>query len=112
MKRLILASFALALLCISPVFADDKADEDAQWYVRMVKRYMRDPDSFVAENLYMSDGYINRIYCFKYRSRNGFGGMNREILVSMKDGTSFKTVAAWNKHCKGLPEYDLSRIKY
>jgi hypothetical protein len=40
------------------------------------------------------------VVCLTYRSRNGFGGMNREFAVYAA-GKPSQSVAAWNKHCAG-----------
>lgn len=43
---------------------------------------MRDPDSFVIEKVFtMTNKKGVDITCFEYRSKNGFGGMNRETAL-------------------------------
>lgn len=66
---------------------------------------MRNPDSFVLEEVLMIDGTHN--LCFSYRAQNGFGGMNRErAVVDMKSGkTKLQSEGGfehlWNTHCAG-----------
>jgi hypothetical protein len=40
---------------------------------------MRDPDSFVVERVFTWNKKGEDHACYEYRSRNGYGGMNREI---------------------------------
>lgn len=41
---------------------------------------MRDPDSFVIERvIYTNNGKDKERYCYEYRARNGFGGMERSV---------------------------------
>lgn len=61
-----------------------------------LKESMRDPASFVIETLRTNNNAT--LICAEYRSRNGFGGMNREMIVVMKDKTS-KKISDWNKNC-------------
>jgi hypothetical protein len=43
---------------------------------------MRDPDSFVIEKVFtLTNKKGVEITCFEYRSRNGFGGMNRDTAL-------------------------------
>ncbi len=58
---------------------------------------MRDPDSFVIEKVFtMTNQKGVDITCFEYRSRNGFGGMNRE--------------SALYTEYKGKPHVDMSGL--
>jgi hypothetical protein len=48
----------------------------------LLRDQMRDPDSFVIEKVFtMTNQKGVDITCFEYRSRNGFGGMNRESAL-------------------------------
>lgn len=78
-----------------------KEAEDKQFYAaaglaKTIKDAARDPDSLVMEALYVNDD--TSVACAQYRARNGFGGMNRELLVVTKTKTSQST-ASWNRHC-------------
>lgn len=63
-----------------------------------LKRAQRDPDSLVWEDI--SAKADASVMCIRYRSRNGFGGMNKGMLVVANKKASDKS-AAWNKHCAG-----------
>jgi hypothetical protein len=48
----------------------------------LLRDQMRDPDSFVIEKVFtMTNKKGVEITCFEYRSRNGFGGMNRDTAL-------------------------------
>ena len=48
----------------------------------VLRDQMRDPDSFVIEKVFtMTNKKGVAITCFEYRSRNGYGGMNRESAL-------------------------------
>lgn len=63
---------------------------------KTIRSSMRDPESLKFETLLVNDD--SSVVCAEYRARNGFGGMNRELMIVTKDKTSQST-AAWNKHC-------------
>ena len=45
-----------------------------------LRDHMRDPDSFKVEKVsYWTNGKDKEQYCYSYRARNGFGGMNRDF---------------------------------
>lgn len=44
-----------------------------------LKSIIRDPDSFVVERVFTWNKKGEDRTCYQYRSRNGYGGMNREI---------------------------------
>jgi hypothetical protein len=88
-----------------------------------LKEGMRDPDSFVLEDVVASADGTHA--CYDYRARNGFGGMNREhafaypaLGVVMTSGNK-GFAAAWNRECthagmigmKDEVEFSLSRIR-
>lgn len=69
---------------------------------RVLKKNMRDPDSFRLENvLLMPSGVV----CYEYRAKNGFGGYNRDVAVyqpktdSLITGTS--ATEAYAANCAG-----------
>ncbi len=82
---------------------EDKAIRLAAAGADMLKKSMRDPDSFYLESAFIiaATGTV----CYEYRARNGFGGMNRESAVITGDMKKFKTSADdnfsafWNREC-------------
>jgi hypothetical protein len=76
------------------------------WAVtQMVKDAMRDPTSFVVEEALVNDA--GTVACLTFRSRNGFGGMNREFAVYAA-GKLSQSGAIWNKHCAGKRLNDMT----
>lgn len=68
---------------------------------QLLKKNMRDPDSFYLESAFITD--IGAV-CYEYRSRNGFGGMNREhAIITIKrefSNTGMPGFAdLWNREC-------------
>ncbi|MGQ0503469.1 MAG: hypothetical protein ACT4P0_12825 [Panacagrimonas sp.] len=69
----------------------------------MLKKAMRDPESFKLESALVIDG--SGAVCYGYRAKNGFGGVNAGHAVLSSDGKKFKTdemdgfIALWNKVC-------------
>jgi hypothetical protein len=69
----------------------------------VLKKSMRDPESFKLESALVIDG--SRAVCYDYRAKNGFGGTNVGQAVLAGDGTTFKTsemagfTRLWNKEC-------------
>lgn len=83
--------------------ADEKNREDesnrrslAVATAASIKRSLRDPDSLQFDIMRVNGDAS--VVCAAYRARNGFGGMNREFIVVVKDIAS-QSAAAWNKHC-------------
>lgn len=62
-----------------------------------IKRAMRDPESLKFESMRVNEDAS--IVCARYRARNGFGGMNGEFIVFVKNA-GHQDAATWNKHCK------------
>lgn len=63
---------------------------------RALKASLRDPDSLELGSVRANrDGTL---VCMEYRARNGFGGLNKEILV-VRSGTASQELRDWNKHC-------------
>lgn len=56
----------------------------------------RNPSSVTWDSIRANDDAS--LICIEYRGQNGFGGMNKEFVVFVKDAPSQK-VAMWNKHC-------------
>lgn len=88
------------------VAAKKKQDQGvarAQAGAAMLKRAMRDPDSFKLSQALVIDG--SGAVCYEYRAQNGFGGLNVGHAVISPDGKLFKTEndggfrALWNKEC-------------
>lgn len=63
---------------------------------KKLKTMMREPDSVEWMEMWANEQADT--VCLKYRSRNGFGGMNVEIMTVTKQEVSQDT-AAWNAHC-------------
>lgn len=66
-----------------------------------LKKGLRDPESLKIEQLY-TDETGGRI-CALYRARNGFGGMNKEVLIVTETETT-QDATRWNDLCTGLPK--------
>jgi hypothetical protein len=63
----------------------------------LLRDQMRDPDSFVIEKVFtLKNKKGVEITCFEYRSKNGFGGMNRDTALYME--------------YKGKPHVDMSGL--
>jgi len=113
-RGLIAIAFILQLSAGLPLAQSEtpKADNPAAVatrYVRQLQNQMRDPDSFVLERVFShviepltkqaakrigkkeAAKWADRVgtieFCFEYRSRNGYGGMNRGVAVAPIDGT-------------------------
>ncbi|MFW2408621.1 hypothetical protein ACN4GS_12915 [Burkholderia pseudomallei] len=82
---------------------DDAKYEHALTGYRTLRNAMRDPDSFVLESALLINGTGS--VCYDYRSRNGFGGMNRGAAVLPSGVNGIITddmkgfIPAWNKYC-------------
>lgn len=74
--------------------------------IKAIKGSLRDPNSLEWDQIYANNA--GTAFCFEYRARNGFGGMNREIMVVVNGKTS-QSASAWNKHCtgKGFKDYTI-----
>ena len=72
---------------------------------KFLKSSMRDPDSFVVETMLIND--TSTVACVAYRSKNGFGGMNRDSAVVVGDKIS-RSPAVWNKNCAGKQLLDFT----
>ena len=69
----------------------------------LLKKTMRDPDSFKLESALVIDG--TGTVCYEYRAKNGFGGTNAEKAVlsgkRFLNNTMDGFVKLWNKECAG-----------
>lgn len=91
---------------INPKTPEQKAKEEADTkrfvvaaaVAETLKKAVRDPDSLKFDSVRISDDA--KVACVEYRARNGFGGMNREIVIFV-DGVSRSDAATWNKRCTG-----------
>lgn len=75
---------------------------------------MRDPDSFVIERVFTFTNKAGvEFTCFEYRSRNGFGGMNRETaLYSEYKGKPHLDMSGFSGTCavtKQHPYVDITK---
>lgn len=82
---------------------EDAATQRAATGAVLLKKAMRDPDSFKLDSALVIDG--SGAVCYNYRAKNGFGGVNRSHAVLSADGKKFKTdemdgfISLWNKEC-------------
>ena len=82
---------------------EDAATQRAAAGAVLLKKAMRDPDSFKLESALVIDG--SGAVCYNYRAKNGFGGVDRGHAVLSTDGKRFKTddmdgfTTLWNKEC-------------
>lgn len=76
--------------------AENRRFKAAMHMLRQVKASMRDPESFRVERFAANDD--GSLLCLQYRSRNGFGGMNREQMV-IDNGNANRAKEAWKKRC-------------
>jgi hypothetical protein len=83
----------------------DAAVERAAAGAVILKKTMRDPESFKLESALVIDR--TGAVCYDYRAKNGFGGTNVGHAVLGADGKTFKTsemdgfARLWNKECAG-----------
>ena len=78
---------------------------------KKLKSSARDPESFFIESAIMMP---NGLVCYTFRSRNGFGGMNRihaeaimnNIITSESDGYGF--IKEWKKDCEDKDGEDIT----
>jgi hypothetical protein len=82
---------------------EDQAVKIALVGAGLLKKSMRDPDSFKLEQVLVMDK--TNAVCYDYRARNGFGGYNKGQAVLSPDLKNFKTNneagfnTLWNKWC-------------
>ncbi len=78
-------------------------------YGTALKSSMREPKS--VEWLSITANDDASVACFKYKGRNGFGGMSIEHIAIVK-GQAKTDSRDWNKHCTGKEMYDLKRARW
>lgn len=88
---------------------DDRRFQSAALLARSIKDAARDPDSLVWESILANDDAS--VVCFRFRAKNGFGGMNREV-ATFANGKLSQTAGAWNKHCAGKSLNDMIAVKH
>lgn len=82
---------------------EDAAVQRAAAGAVLLKKAMRDPDTFKLESALIIDG--RGAVCYDYRAKNGFGGVTPGHAVLSSDGKKFKTdemdgfAMLWNKEC-------------
>lgn len=87
---------------------DEAAFQKTASVARALKASLRDPASLEWETIRASDDA--GVVCIEYRARNGFGGMNRGILVYAKNKAR-TDAAAWNAHCTA-PLKDMKFVRF
>ena len=78
--------------------AANKRFTKVQQYGVALKKQLREPDS--VEWLSIGANDDASVACFKYKARNGFGGMGAEYTVVVS-GLAMTDSASWGKHCAG-----------
>jgi hypothetical protein len=68
-----------------------------------IRKSSRDPSSTTFESVGVNSDAT--VVCVQYRSRNGFGGMNREAAVYVGGAIKSASKALIGKHCQGLKDY-------
>lgn len=89
--------------------AEDKEFEDRQVItfaaVKQIIGRARDPQSVTIHDASYIVGKKAKGVCVEYGARNGFGGMNREFMVTVVTGDilsyHFNEETAWNNTCVG-----------
>lgn len=82
--------------------AYDRAERMAIAGAQLIKKSMRDPDSFKLESVIITP---SQTICYEYRSRNGFGGMSKGRVVISDDGGTIMPdetpgfIKLWNQEC-------------
>lgn len=86
----------LALVSADEKRLDDLRMDEVYRAKQMLRRSLRDPDSLKINAIGASRDAV--AVCIDYSARNGFGGMNRELVVYV-GGTPFSSEAVWREHC-------------
>ena len=82
--------------------AEEKQFSIAYDVTKAIRKSMRDPSSTVFEVVGVNADAT--VVCVEYRSRNGFGGMNREAAIYVGGNIKKATKALIDKHCVGLSD--------
>jgi hypothetical protein len=99
--------------------ARERRDQEVRFAVagaNMLKKSMRNPDSFKLDSVFMIDGQT--ALCYEYRAQNGFGGVNAAKAVVDVNNNQIKTsepytdafVRLWNKSCAGKSSRELGPV--
>lgn len=83
--------------------AEDKRYALATITSKTIRDAMRDPDSLKFDRLLVNEN--GTVVCAEYRARNGFGGMNREVMILTQSGPS-QEPTDWVNHCM-KPMHDM-----
>jgi len=78
----------------------------AALYATAIKNELRDPSSLQWVGIWSNNA--GTVFCFQYRARNGFGGMNLEHMAVAKGQTS-RAENFWNKYCAGRKTNDITQ---
>jgi hypothetical protein len=70
----------------------------------MLKLSLRDPESLKFD-VVLIDKY-STVVCAVYRARNGFGGMNKEMIV-LAESKADSSPEAWDKYCTKGEMFDM-----
>jgi hypothetical protein len=95
------ALIAAVLTLTVPAWGATSPQEEAAFQrvvavMKQIKAANRNPASVVWEEVWANSDAS--VVCVDYRGQNGFGGMNREVIVVVKD-KAHRTPQAWNRHC-------------
>jgi hypothetical protein len=90
--------------------AKSKIAEDADLFraqslIVLLRKQVNDPDSLMIEQAYTKSSPA--VACISYRARNGFGGMVKSQIMTIK-GRVYSDAGQWNKYCVGDGFHDVS----
>ena len=86
----------------------DRRFKAAFGLISEMKKETRNPSSFAVDQILSDDEPT--IICVKFRAQNGFGGMNREILIFM-DGKTSRNPKDWPRLCADGSMHDLTSAR-
>ena len=89
---------ALTLLVSASSFAGTSEDRFrlVAAMAQEIKGMMRDPDSIIFESTLSNEDAT--VICIRYRAKNGFGGMNREVMA-YANGKASKEPGFYKANC-------------
>jgi hypothetical protein len=93
----------------SAVPLDDLRFQKTLAFAQKIQAAMREPKSLVWEDIVANDDAS--VICMRYRARNGFGGISREVAIYAA-GRASQAVSAWNKHCAREPLNDMISVRH
>lgn len=93
---------------------DDARFQEGLLYARVLKKSMKNPDSFKLELVTRTAAGM---FCFEYRATNSFNAIvpGRAFIGEGKSGSSDDGdgfAAQWNRHCGGRSGDNLSTVAY